>query len=212
VTLEARDRKGEWHVVYESFGYPAGMPRRMALPHDDLPPETVALRLGTNLEVYWDRLAVVFEEAPPEVVTRQLTPASARLAKTGFPLRTTGPQRLPGYDYERRQAFWDARYLEGVYTRLGPVDELFAAADDAVVVMGSGEEVHVEFEAPPPPPEGWRRRIVLEARGWAKDMDLYTRDGGRVGPLPRTAVGDAAAEARRTALHDRYQLRFQGGR
>jgi hypothetical protein len=141
-----------------------------------------------------------------------LTPASARLAKTGFPLRTTGPQRLPGYDYERRQAFWDARYLEGVYTRLGPVDELVAAADDAVVVMGSGEEVHVEFEAPPPPPEGWRRRIVLEARGWAKDMDLYTRDGGRVGPLPRTAVGDAAAEARRTALHDRYQLRFQGGR
>jgi hypothetical protein len=43
-------------------------------------------------------------------------------------------------------------------------------------------------------------------------MDLYTRDGGRVGPLPRTRDGEPAEEARRTALHDRYNLRFQGGR
>jgi Flp pilus assembly protein TadD len=212
VTLEARDRDGAWHVVYERFGYPAGMPRTMALPLVDLPPQTVALRLSTNLEVYWDRLAVVYEETPPQAVTRSLAPATARLAKTGFPLRTTGDQRLPGYDYERRAAFWDARYLEGLYTRLGPVEELVATADDAVVVMGSGEEVHVEFDAPPAPPEGWRRRFVLEARGWAKDMDLYTRDGGRVGPLPRSVAGGADGDARRDALHDRYNLRFQGGR
>jgi hypothetical protein len=184
----------------------------MALPLTELPPGSVALRLTSNLELYWDRLAIVYEEDPPAaLVTSAESPASARLAQTGFPLRTTGPQRLPGYDYERRQAFWDARYLEGAYTRFGPVDELVAAADDAVVVMGSGEEVHLEFAAPPPPPPGWRRRVVLEARGWAKDMDLYTRDGGQVGPLPRTRDGDPAA-ARRTALHDRYNLRFQGGR
>jgi Flp pilus assembly protein TadD len=212
-TLEARDRDGAWHTVHEHFGYPAGMPRRMALPLTALPPATVALRLTSNLELYWDRLAIVYEEDPPAgLVSVSKLPVRARLAQTGFPLRTTGPQRLPAYDYERRQAFWDARYLEGAYTRFGPVEELVTAADDAVVVMGSGEEVHLEFAAPPAPPQGWKRRLVLEARGWAKDMDLYTRDGGRVGPLPRTRDGDPSEEARRTALHDRYNLRFQGGR
>ena len=34
-TLEARTTSGEWVVVSESFGYPGGMPRAMALP---LPP------------------------------------------------------------------------------------------------------------------------------------------------------------------------------
>ena len=210
--LEARTADGDWQMVHADFGYPAGMPRVMSLPLQALPADTVALRLSTSLEVYWDRIRIVYEETPPRVETLDIDPRTARLAKTGFPLRRNGPQRLPDYDYGVRQAFWDARYLEGQYTALGPVDELLADTDDAVVVIGSGEEVHLEFPAPAPAPGGWTRRIILETRGWAKDMDMYTRDGGRVGPLPVRGPLDAAAQARRQDLHDRYNLRFQSGR
>lgn len=210
--LEAMTADGNWQIVHADFGYPAGMPRVMSLPLHALPADTVALRISTSLEVYWDRIRIVYEETPPRIETLEIGPRTARLAKTGFPLRRNGPQRLPDYDYGVRQAFWDARYLEGHYTALGPVDELLAETDDAVVIIGSGEEVHLEFPAAAPAPTGWTRRIILETRGWAKDMDLYTRDGGRVGPLPVRGPLDAAAEARRQDLHDRHNLRFQSGR
>ena len=212
-SLEARSTNGVWTMVYPGFGYPAGMPRTMVLPLGKLPSDTNALRLSTNLEVYWDRLRIVYEETPPDVHREVSSPVHARLTKTGFPLRTTADQRRPDYNYEIRQAFWDARYLDGEYTRLGPVDELLADSDDAIVIMGSGEEVHIEFQAPPDaPPAGWTRRLILEARGWAKDMDMYTRDGGQVGPLPRSGSSGPDDEKRRARLHDLYNTRFQGGR
>ena len=90
---------------------------------------------------------------------------------------------------------------------------LLAEVDDAVAIVGSGEELHLEFAAPTDaPPEGWSRRLILETRGWAKDMDLYTRDGGQVGPLPRRADADPADDAKREALHATFNTRFQGGR
>ena len=62
------------------------------------------------------------------------------------------------------------------------------------------------------PPPGWQRRFVLEARGYAKDMDLYTRDGETVGPLPVSVARTRAARQRRETLHRRYNTRFQAGR
>lgn len=212
VSLDARTEDGLWHRVYPGFGYPAGMPRVMALPLDGLPTGTVGLRLSTNQEVYWDRIRVVYEESPPPALVHTvMAPVVARLAKTGFARRTTAAQRLPHYDYALREAFWDARYLDGFYTRLGPVGPLVETTDDAVVVLGSGEEVHLEFDAPAGAADGSTRRFVLEARGWAKDMDLFTGDGGRVGPLPRRIQGDPDLDARREALHERMNVRFQSG-
>jgi hypothetical protein len=210
--LEAMTADGTWRMVHADFGYPAGMPRTMVLPLAALPPDTVALRLTTNLEVYWDRLRIIYEGHPGDVRAVRLDPVVARLAKTGFPLRRTGAQRLPDYDYSIRRAFWDARYLEGHYTALGPVGPLVQKADDAVAIIGSGEEIHLEFHVPGTPPEGWSRRVVLDARGWAKDMDMYTLDGGKVGPLPVRGSLDADGERRRQDLHDRYNVRFQSGR
>ena len=107
VTLDAR-AGGVWHTVAEEFGYPAGMPRTMALPVPDLPEGTDALRLSSNMEIYWDRLRVVWEEpaGPAPIVLR---PANARIARSGFAHRTTGPQRLPHYDYAVRPPYWDAK-------------------------------------------------------------------------------------------------------
>ena len=239
-SLEARGADGQWVSISPRFGYPAGMPRRMSLPLPRLPVGTTALRLRGNLEVYWDRLAVAFAEPLPPLVRRELPLLAARLAVTGFPLRSDGPQHRPSYDYARRAPFWDTRYPAGLYTRPGPVEELVGDQDDALAILGPGEAVHVEFAAPATAAEpGWSRWLVLETVGWTKDMDLYTRDGETVGPLPTVADpaalgtasgpagrppptgsapevfpggGEALEETTRARLHERYNTRYMAGR
>lgn len=207
-SLEARDRDGGWHTIWQEFGYPAGMPRRMSLPLGELPQGTRALRLRTNMEIYFDRIAVAYAEPLPTARRSTLALRQARLAKPGFPRRITHAQRRPDYDYARRSPFWDTRYMAGLYTRLGPVEALVAEHDDALAVIGAGEEVELTFAAEQAPPApGWSRRFVLETRGWAKDMDLYTRDGETVGPLPTS--GRPALRAAR--LNERYNTRYQAG-
>ncbi|MGD8311969.1 MAG: FG-GAP-like repeat-containing protein [Gammaproteobacteria bacterium] len=205
-TLEARGADGQWRIVLEEFGYPAGMPRRMSVPLDGLPEATTALRLTTNQEIYWDRIAVVYAEPPPAVRPVQLPLERAQLLETGFARRSTGNQRQPHYDYDRRSPLWDTRHMRGYYTQFGPVGELLEAVDDAVAIIGPGEEIHLEFAADLPAlPPGWQRRLVLETNGWAKDMDLYTADGMTVGPLP---VSGKPAQ-RRDALHQKYNTRYR---
>ena len=85
---------------------------------------------------------------------------------------------------------------------------LVAAADDAVAIIGPGEEVHVEFEDNLPPlKEGWTRRFVVESNGWAKDMDLFTNNGETIGPLPSTGK----PIKQRDALHATYNSRYRSG-
>lgn len=210
-TLEAMDGDGHWQVVYEHFGYPAGMPREMSLPLENLPPGVTRLRLRSNWEVYWDRIAIVHAEDPPPAAERHAAEfVEARMAKTGFPRRDNLAQRIPYYDYQDRSPFWDTRYPSGYYTAFGPVLPLVGEQNDAFAVIGPGDELHAEFSAPTGPPDGWHRVIVLEARGFAKDMDMYTEAGDTVGPLPSTpGAGDPAA---RDALHQRFLNRYQGGR
>ncbi len=208
-TLEARGSDGVWTIMLEQWGYPAGMPRRMAIPLPPLPEGTTELRLRTNQEIYWDRLEVVAVEPCPEAVRTELPLVEARLAQTGFALRTTGAQHLPHYDYTRRAPVWDTRSQEGWYTRVGPVEPLLSAADGATAIFGPGEEVHLEFAAPAEPPaEDGRRFYVLESEGWCKDMDLFTRDGQTLEPLPGSELGGRD----RIALIEAFNTRYRQGR
>jgi Flp pilus assembly protein TadD len=206
-TIEARGADGQWRVLRREFGYPAGMPRRMSLPLGRLPSGTKDLRIRTTQEIYWDRLAVAYSEVNDAAVARALPLSSARLASGGFPKREMHEWRRPSYDYDHRAPLGDIRYLRGRYTAMGPVTDLLARQDGATAILGPGEELQLEFEAPPAPvAPGWTRRFVLEARGWCKDMDLYTRDGDTVEPLPGIR-GRAAAQ-----LQERYTTRDQSGR
>jgi len=206
-TIEARGDDGRWVMIRREFGYPAGMPRRMSVPLGPLPRGTKELRLHTTQEIYWDRLAVAYAStAMPS--SRQVLPlAAARLGTIGFPRREMRAGRRPFYDYDRRVAVSDVRYLRGRYTTAGHVEPLVSIEDGAVAIFGPGEELHLEFVAPANSPKpGWTRRFVLEARGWCKDMDLYTKDGDTVEPLP----GVRAAVA--SELQARYTTRYQSGR
>lgn len=207
-TLEARGADGRWRVLLEQFGYPAGMPRRMSVPLPELPAGTKALRLRSNMEIYWDRLTVAYAEPLPRARRSELTMTGARMARSGFPEWTYADFRRPLLDYARRRPFDDTRHMAGFYTRFGPARELVTALDDALAVIGPGEELEVVFRATEPAlPEGWTRRHVLRTHGWAKDMDLFTKDGETVGPMPQT--GRPAQP--RDALHARYNTRYREG-
>ena len=205
-TLEAF-AAGQWQMLHEQFGYPAGMPRRLSVPLTGLPQGTTSLRLRTNMQVYWDRIAVAYAQDLPGRRKQLLPLSSARLHKSGFARRINHEQFRPDYDYRDLSPFWDTRYMSGNYTRLGSVDELVSTQDDAVAIIGPGEEIHLEFEAAKPVPDGWQRHFVLETNGWAKDMDLFTGDGETVGPLPSTGKNETV----RDQLHAKYNTRYQSG-
>jgi len=212
-TIEARGDDGQWHVVLEQFGYPAGMPRQMSvpLPIDKLPKGWRELRIRTNQEIYFDRIALAWAKPNDQVRRAELAMTDARLAQTGFAKRTTGPQRQPYYDYNQRTPFWDCRYQKGFYTEVGPVKELIDRTDDAVAIFGQGEEIHVEFDAALPSLHaGWTRRFVLELNGWCKDMDLFTKDGETIEPLP--ARDPSVVNPSRDDLHRQFNTRFEFGR
>ena len=210
-TLEARDANGDWHTVIEQFGYPGGMPRQMSLPLPTLTEGTTALRLRSNLEIYWDRIQVVKAEYPASVMAQSLEPSSAQVKATGYAKRTTGPQRVPYYDYDDRQTHGDAKHATGYYTAMGDATELVTETDGAVAIIGSGEEVHLTFEVPEAPAPGFRRYFVLEFQGWAKDMDLYTTTGDTVNPVPQLQNLSENELVLRDRLHDRYNVRHQSG-
>ena len=210
-SLEVRDREGIWQPLLKEFGYPAGMPKQMAIPLTNLPPGTNAIRLSTNMEIYWDRLQIVWEEPLQDSSPITIQPVSARIRKVGFPERTTSEQRLPYYDYNNRSPYWDTKYQAGFYTALGEAHELVEKVDGALAIIGGGEEIHLEFPALAPAQPGYRRYFVLDFRGYAKDMDLYTEHGETINPLPSSQNLDTHALAHRNRLHERYNVRFQAG-
>ena len=74
----------------------------------------------------------------------------------------------------------------GHYTRYGDVRDLLNAPDDRMVLMGSGDEARLEFDAAALPtlPAGWTRDFLLLVDGWAKDGDANTAYSQTVLPLP----------------------------
>ena len=208
-TLEALGSDGKWTTVLKQFGYPAGMPRRMSVPLDSLPKNTKSLRLRTNQEIYWDRIAVAYAEPCPEARRNPLKLQKATLADDGFAKRTTAAQRLPQYNDGKRAPLWDARHQAGFYTELGEVTPLLdGPADDALAIFGPGEAVTLAFLPQDGAPQaGWTRVHVLETAGWCKDMDLYTLNGETLGPLPTSGKPKEPREQ----LHTKFNTRYRSG-
>ncbi|MEE2907440.1 MAG: FG-GAP-like repeat-containing protein [Planctomycetota bacterium] len=207
-TIEARGEDGVWEVVASKVGYPAGMPRQMSLPLGSLPDGVDALRITSNLEIYWDAAMVVGSEPCPDAVKQSLPLQSAHLFDAGYPERRNGPQKRPGFDWSKRVPLWDTRFQRGMHSLHGDVHPLIEKTDAALAIFGPGEAVECSFSAIPEPlnrEPGWTSRFVLEIDGWCKDKDLFTQDGDTIEPLPVDPMGEAAM------LHQNYNDRWMGG-
>jgi len=191
ITIEARDAAGRWRVLHEDVGYPAGMPRTSVYPLEDLPPGVTAIQLRTDLELYVDAARVVGVAPCSDAVVHRAVVDSAMLEQPGYPKRIDHPQRRPEYDWSDRRPFWDTRVQRGAYTRFGAVDELLAKSDGGVAVFGAGEAIRFRFEPAGLLAKGWTRAHVLDLRGWCKDMDLLTGQGGTVMPVPGGGGGES---------------------
>ncbi|MCB1052729.1 MAG: VCBS repeat-containing protein [Acidobacteria bacterium] len=204
-SLDFQDAAGTWHTMRSQWGYPAGMPRQIALPLDAMPPGTHRLRLRTNMEIYWDRLQVARSE-PLDVAPTHIPLKRAMVESVGFPKWTFGPQRQPQFDWTERIPENDTRHQSGFYTAFGDCLPLLHRADDQLAIFGPGEAIDWVFELP----EGstlinptW----VLQLTGWCKDMDLLTDRGETLGPLPHQSEQPPP-----TDLMNTFNTRYAAGR
>jgi hypothetical protein len=187
--LQVRDAQDAWRTVVEEIGIPAGKPKTIVV---DLTGKFLSparqVRIVTNLCVYWDQIYLSERTGAPDVRLTPLDPTSANLRFRGFSRVTADPQRKQPetFDYGEVSptSMWNP--TSGFYTRYGDVASLLNAVDDRLVVMGSGDEIQLRFDAAPLPrlPAAWRRDFLIMFDGWAKDADANTAFSQTVEPLP----------------------------
>jgi hypothetical protein len=190
--LEVQSASGEWRRVRDDIGFPAGLARTMVADlTGKLPPGTSRVRIGTNLNIYWDQ--IVIDETPDVTGIRMQTVplAEASLQFLGYPRQVEGdPKSDLWYVYEDISSTGPYARHAGNFTSYGNVLPLVSGADDRFVIIGSGDEVALEFDPSSLPPlqPGWSRDYFLYADGFAKDMDFYESLSDTVEPLPFHAM------------------------
>jgi Flp pilus assembly protein TadD len=187
--LQVKDAAGNWVTVLDDMGMPAGKPKTIAV---DLAGKFLSrdrsVRIVTNLCVYWDEIFLTEDSGEPETRRTTLLPAKADLRFRGFSKHIVHPERKQPekflYPNPSSVSMWNP--TPGFYTRYGPVEELLGESDDRFVVMGSGDELRLLFDADAlaPLPKGWQRDYILAVDGWAKDRDANTAYSQTVEPLP----------------------------
>jgi hypothetical protein len=224
LALEVADGRGGWTVVREGLGFPAGKTKTVLIDLENvfLPDAPKRLRLRTNLEVYWDRIAWAVGRPGTEARERRVGPAVAELRYRGYSGVREADRTAPELPVYERLAGTAPRWrdLVGYYTRYGDVRELLEEVDDRYVIMNAGDELVLRFPALPDPPPGRMRDFVLVGDGWVKDGDYNTAFSRTVRPLP--SHGDADYEGplvplredpvyrRHSADWERYHTRYVG--
>ena len=209
LSIEVPDARGRWITVKKGLGFPAGKQKTVVLDLTGIfevgAPRK--LRLRTNLEIYWDRLAWAIG-VPDRNQVRHLPLASAELRYRGFStVKAANPSspELPDYNTLMGSGqVW--RDLEGYATRYGDVRELLEKIDDRFVIENAGDELCLRFLAPPPPPAGWKRDYVMIGDGWVKDGDFNTVFSKTVLPLPHHGMKDYATQSRQLEDDPAYKL------
>jgi hypothetical protein len=117
----------------------------------------------------------------------------------------------PEYDRLRAAPPW-RRTPYGWCTRYGPVDDLVAEQDNALVLLNGGDELALGFaeDQLPPKPEGSERDFFLHVVGWDKDADFHVGQGWRVEPLPFLGMDDQAygRQPRPSNLDDAWRAKY----
>jgi hypothetical protein len=201
--------------VNQDMGMPAGKPKTIVVPVEFLSASR-KVRIVTNLCVYWDEIFLSEDGSDVGVTPAPVPLDSADLHFRGFSASRIDPQRKQPdtffYGQVSPASFWNP--TPGLYTRFGSVDNLLRDVDDQLVIMGSGDEVRLQFRAEllNAPRPGWTRDFLLKVDGWAKDRDANTAFSYRVEPLPFHGMSrypyPAGERYPRDAAHDRYQSTY----
>ena len=187
--LQVKDEHGQWRTAIEDMGIPAGKPKTIVVDlAGKFPSSSRAVRIVTNVCVYWDEVFLAEGAMDPEVRPTAAAVEAADLRFRGFSRVRVHPERkqpeLFSYPAPHPAAMWNP--TPGLYTRYGDVAELLREVDDRFVIMGAGDETRLLFDAAelPPPRPGWKRDFLLLVDGWAKDSDPNTAFSQTVEPLP----------------------------
>jgi hypothetical protein len=185
-----QDAAGRWKTVNEDMGMPAGKPKTIAVELQ-FPSASRRLRIVTNLCVYWDEIFLSEGASHTDAQQHAIPMLRADLHFRGFSRTLIHPERKQPdtffYSDVSSNSFWNP--TPGMYTRYGDVRELLRDVDDRPVILGSGDEIRLEFAASlPQPPAGWTRDYLLKVDGWAKDRDPNTAFSSTVEPLPFHAM------------------------
>lgn len=188
--LLAPDYDGRWKTVRPFMGFPGGKTKTIAVDVTDaINHADPRLRIRTSMEFYWDRAALVVGEAQEPVRELECTLESADLHHRGLSHRVDDPDNGPeSYDYNALDSGRDWPPMFGRFTRYGQVEQLLQAADDQLVVIGSGDEITITFSGLPPVQDGWVRDFVMSNVGWDKDADLNTLYGESSEPYPTLGI------------------------
>ncbi len=210
--LQMQDAAGAWKTVNADMGMPAGKPRTIVVPIEFLSAHR-KIRIVTNLCVYWDEIFLSDVNDASDLKPELIPLDTAQLHFRGFSQARIDPARKQPdtffYGAVSPVSFWNP--TPGLYTRFGPVDALLNAVDDKLVIMGSGDEIRLQFRAASlgAPREGFTRDFLLKVDGWAKDRDPNTAFSASVEPLPFHGMSrypyPAGEHYPRDATHDQYE-------
>ncbi|MGH9603602.1 MAG: CRTAC1 family protein, partial [Terriglobales bacterium] len=191
--IEAQDASGRWVRAVDEMGFPAGLARTMVTDLSGrLPAGTRRIRIVTNLKIFWDQVLIDRTADQPPVRLHEVPLATAKLAFLGYPRMVEGtPSSDLSFRYHEVSRTGPYTRHPGTYTRYGDVQDLLRAPEDRFVILGSGDEVALDFDpaALPPLPGGWTRDYFFFADGFTKDMDFYEAHGLTVAPLPFHNMG-----------------------
>jgi hypothetical protein len=191
--LQVKDAAGNWKTVDPDMGMPSGKAKSIVV---DLTGKFLSpsreIRIVTNLCVYWDEIFLAQNAAVPQVRTTTLRTTTADLHYRGFSQVSVSSDRgkPEEFNYENWTPFSSWNPTPGLYTRYGNVRNLLVIADDKMVILGSGDELHLRFSnhGLPPVAPGFKRDFILLVDGWAKDSDANTAFAKSVDPLPFHAM------------------------
>jgi tetratricopeptide (TPR) repeat protein len=188
LSIEVPDSNGRWATAKANLGFPAGKLKTAVLDITNVfrPGAPRKLRLQTNMEIYWDRLAWAPGASNDLIRIQKVGLSAAELRRRGFSVITAADPsspEIPHYDQlGGTSQKW--RDLEGYYTRFGDIRELLDKVDDRYVIVCAGDEMRLRFAAPRPPPNGWVRDLIMIGNGWIKDGDYNSTFSQTVLPLP----------------------------
>ena len=203
--LQVRNAQGEWTTVIPDMGLPSGTDRTMRV---DLTGKFLTadhhVRIVTNLCVYWDQVFFTHDETTvPPGAGQELPLVSADLHYRGFSTPVSDPEHIQPdtFDYLTVMSLAPWNPMAGKYTRYGPVERLLRQPDDHLVVMATGDELTVRFDARALPAlkPGWARDLFLDARGYAKDGEPNTAFAKTVEPLPFREMANYPPDSRDSA-------------